>query len=175
MRTWKIATFTSLGLIWSALAPTSATTGVLPPRMAVEAVRRLQPALTPPEASKLVRAAIKASESCPVSWKVLVAIAFHESSLKSASVNSGSQDYGLVQINSKNFSRFRINKARVMTDPTYAFQAACKILAHNYENYSDYPYWLGIYRSGTALWKRDIRDNAKRYDRIIRRTAATLE
>lgn len=106
---------------------------------------------------------------------MLLSIAFNESSLNQAATNGTTKDYGLMQINQKTILRYGLDESRLMKDMVYSLRAACRILRDNHDKYGDrYVYWIGIYRSGTALWREEIRRNAESYDRIIRRTAKRI-
>lgn len=141
----------------------------------IQAVMRLQPALSLPKARILARAFESTAHSCGVDWHLLVAIAYHESSLKIETFNSITMDYGLMQINEKNAMRFGLSRTKLMRDPTYSMQFACKLIKDNRERYSaKYPFWLGIYRSGTAFSKQKIVANARSYDKMIRTTAKSI-
>lgn len=162
----------ALGM-WSAFQGTTATPAVYSIDPVVSAITKLQPALKPAKAKKLAEALVKAR--CTIPWQILVSIAYHESSLRMDAHNASTNDHGLMQINSKNFLRYGLAHDRLVKDAGYSIQAACRILEENRERYAGrVPYWIGLYRSGTALWKENIRDSAMRYDRIIRRTASTL-
>lgn len=142
------------------------------------AVEQLQPGL-PQGRSEVVAQAIAANlktGECGVPWPILVSIAYHESRFGLHPYNAVSKDYGLMQINNKQVLRLGLVHAKVMTDATYSVRAACKILGANKARYGKkLTYWLGIYRSGTALWRDEIRDNAIRYDTLIRGTARSLQ
>ena len=141
------------------------------------AIKDLQPSISYKRSRYLSNTFIAVSNeaSCQIPWQILVSISFNESSLGLNLVNSKSKDYGLMQINHKNILRYGLSKDMLLQDAAYSIRFACKILADNKKRYSKkYPYWLGIYRSGTALWKQSIRENAKRYDKIIRRTAKRI-
>jgi len=88
--------------------------------------------------------------------------------------NLKSYDYGIMQINERTIKRLRLDPVRVRRDTSYAVQSACRIVRANYELYAHLPYWIGIYRSGTALWKPSIVRNAQSYSRIILTTAEQL-
>jgi hypothetical protein len=81
-----------------------------------------------------------------------------------------------MQINQKTIARRKLSKSRLLSDAAYSVRFACQLLNENKARYErKHLYWLGIYRSGTALHKKKIVDNAKRYDTIVRRTAAKLD
>lgn len=139
------------------------------------AIRKLQPALKPARAQQLARSFRNASVSCGVSWQLLVSIAFHESSLGLHKVNAATQDFGLMMINQKTSLRYGLAQDTLLTDDAYSLAAACRVLSDNRARYgSKLPYWIGLYRSGTRLGEARIRDNAKRYDRMVRSTAAQI-
>lgn len=145
------------------------------PAPAYHAITKLQPGLTVARAERLARTFTHVAVDCGIDWRLLVSIAYHESSLGIQLVNARTRDYGIMQVNQKNVLRYSLSQDRLMKDAAYSIRFACGLLKDNRARYgSKYPYWLGIYRSGTALWKNDIRDNAQRYDRIIRRTARSL-
>ncbi len=112
---------------------------------------------------------------CRIPWQVLVSVAFNESTFKINAVNATSKDYGLMQINERMIVALKLNKDKLLTDSTYALAAGCQILSLAHRTYSKkYTYWLGTYRSGTALWKEKTRQNAISYDKIIRQTAEEI-
>lgn len=141
------------------------------------AIKKLQPSLTPAEVKLLTNAfrAVSADKACGMPWEILVSIAYHESSLISKKFNPRSKDYGLMQINAKNVLRYGLSQDKLMKDAQYSIRFACRLLKDNKDRYGQkVHYWLGIYRSGTALWKASIQQNAKSYDRIIRTTAQKI-
>ncbi len=141
----------------------------------LQAVQRLQPGLTQDKALRLARAFERIASTCGVDWRLLVSIAYHESSLIDGKVNHDTQDYGLMQINSNTALRFGLSRDRLLKDPSYSIEAACRLLTDNRMRYgAKYSFWLGIYRSGTALNKSRIVANAKSYDRMIRTTAQQI-
>lgn len=141
----------------------------------LQAVQQLQPSLSVVKARKLAQAFQTTAHSCGMDWRILVSIAYHESSLIIGTVNPTTQDYGLMQVNVKNILRFGLSRDKLLKDPAYSLEFACKLLKDNQKRYSSkHPYWIGIYRSGTALSKRKIVANAKSYDRMIRITAKSL-
>ena len=140
-----------------------------------EAIRRLQPRLKPGKALRLARAIERVASACGMPWQILTSIAFHESSLGLNTENTRTNDYGLMQVNKKNLLRDGLSLTKIRQDAAYSLEFACKLLKENRDRYGEkYPYWLGIYRSGTALWREDIRANARRYDRMVRRTARLI-
>lgn len=144
---------------------------------AYQAIRQLQPKLTAKVARQLAKAFVKVSSepACGMPWQILISIAFNESSLGLKLHNARSRDYGLMQINHKTIERMELNQERIMKDPAYSIEASCSILRFNKNAYGNkHAFWLGIYRSGTALYKKSIRDNAKRYHTIVMRTAAKI-
>lgn len=137
------------------------------------AIRQLQPNIDHRQVERVAHAV--ATTRCVVPWQIVLSIAFHESSLRMGAVNASSHDHGLMQINEKTAHRLGLSRERVSGDAKYAVASACSILADNKRRYSDkVPYWIGIYRSGTALHKQQIRNNARRYDALIRRTASHI-
>jgi hypothetical protein len=140
-----------------------------------EAIRRLQPALKHDRAKRLARAFENVAKREGVDWRLLVSISFHETSLGLHTVNSKSGDYGLMQLNKKIILHYGLSHDRVMSDAEYSLTWACRLLKENQKRYgSKYTYWLGIYRSGTALHRSEIRANAKSYDKIVRHTAGRI-
>ncbi len=141
------------------------------------AIKRLQPALKDRKANKLaaIFRKVTRSRTCNMPWQILVSIAYNESSLGTQLINSKSKDYGLMQINQRNLRKHKLKKRHALRNHLRVVQVACSILEYNKSRYKHrVPYWLGIYRSGTALWKPSIRNNARAYDRIIRRTAKLI-
>lgn len=142
-----------------------------------DAVRKLQPGISKAAAMRLARSIerVAKSEDCNMPWQLLAAIAYHESSLGVRTVNEATHDYGLMQINKKNVLRYGLSQSRIVKDAEYSIKFACRLLKDNHDRYGNrYPYWLGIYRSGTALWRQEIRANAQRYDHMVRRTAKAI-
>lgn len=145
--------------------------------LAYDRIRLLQPQLSKARAKALAHAfmTVAQEESCQMPWQILAAIAYNESSLGVSNVNARSKDYGIMQINAKNILRYGLSRDKLMKDETYSIRFACKLLKDNKERFaSKHKYWLGVYRSGTALWKNSIVANATRYDRIIRGTARQI-
>jgi hypothetical protein len=139
------------------------------------AIKKLQPKLSEKAAREVARVIRTESKASGIAWQLLVSIAFHESSLGLSEENSRSRDYGLMQINVRNIQKFGYTTQQVLKDRSIAVKIACRILKSNREAYSlRYPFWLGLYRSGTALTKKHIRENAQSYDRMIRKTAAVI-
>lgn len=135
------------------------------------AIKALQPSLSDERVDSMAAAfkSVSLSNSCRISWQTLVSIAFIESSLGLNMYNAASHDYGLMQINIKNIKRHNLSKDRLMRDDKYSIKFACKLLKENKDRYaSRLPYWLGLYRSGTALYREEIRQNAMQYDKIVR-------
>ena len=80
-----------------------------------------------------------------------------------------------MQISKCNIEKRNLDIDRLLTDELYGLRIACEILSYNRNAYSDkFSFWLGFYRSGNAYWKEKIRNNAVAYDRLIRKTAATI-
>lgn len=141
-----------------------------------QAIHRLSPVLSKAEVAKLSHAlrTVKHND-CKVDWKVLIAVAFKESSFHTHAMNKSTGDYGLMQLNEKMIVHYGLSRDRLLKDETYAMQAGCRVLQENQTRYSArYAYWVGIYRSGTALWKESIRTNAKSYDRHIKLLAERM-
>jgi hypothetical protein len=140
------------------------------------AIRRLQPAISKVRAEYLAKVFVRVSQrlDCQIPWQILVSIAFHESSIGLYTENEKSFDYGIMQINERTIRRLKLDFARVRKDSLYSITASCRIVRSNYEAYAHLPYWIGIYRSGTALWKPSIVRNAESYSRIILSTAEKL-
>lgn len=144
--------------------------------LAYDRIRSLQPQLSKARAKTLAHAfmTVANEESCQMPWQILAAIAYNESSLGVSNVNARSKDYGIMQINTRTMARMGLNHNRVMKDDGYSISAACKILRDNKNHYGNKPYWIGIYRSGTAFANPKIVANAKRYHKIIMRTAYAI-
>lgn len=144
----------------------------------IQAILILTPNLSVIRAHEVALGLTQLNTNCKIPWQLLLSIAYHESSLRKSAVGtlkSSTTDYGLMQMNDRTIARYNLDKEKLMLDVTYSFNAACQLLMDNHTRYANrVPYWLGIYRSGTALWKKDIRQNAQRYDTIIRRTAKKL-
>lgn len=142
-----------------------------------QAILTLHPKAKQAEVDRIAQAIKKvyADGTCTVPWPLVLSIAFHESTFRLAAVNNKSKDYGFMQISKDNIKRLRLDKQRLMQDYEYSLRIACKILTYNQATYSKkVSYWLGMYRSGNALWKENIRKNAISYDTMIRRTASTI-
>lgn len=161
-------------------APTSNSADVTGLEEVLSKVKGLQPKLSDKHAQKVASAVYLAhlDPACGLPWQILLSVAFNESSLNRQALglrNPHTKDYGLMQINEVTARRNGFDRRKLMSDERYSVTAACKILKKNKEAYAfTHDYWLGIYRSGTALWKDSIRRNAIAYDRIIRNTAAAL-
>ena len=141
----------------------------------LRAVNHLQPALTSAEALRVAGAISQASETCVVSWEVLLAMGFVESGLRVGRMNTVTKDYGLFQINATNIRALHLDRARLLLDETYGAQAACTVLKTHKAKYAPkVSYWLGTYQAGTHLSDAHIRDLARSYDRRIRRIAKDL-
>jgi hypothetical protein len=171
----KVIFISAITLLCASVASTGQGSDSLPEFK--DTLRKLQPRLTKTQSKRLesIFRKVANEESCGIQWQILASIAFNESSLGFNTVNERTKDYGLMQINERTITRLALNKDKVMRDTTYAVRAACKVLRHNKDRYAEkLTYWVGIYRSGTALWKESIRDNAKRYNRIILATAETI-
>jgi hypothetical protein len=141
----------------------------------LHAVRKLQPRLPLTKARKLALAFQDTASRCGMDWRLLVSIAYHESSLRVGAMNEETRDYGLMQINENLILRFGLSREKLLKDPAYSIEFACKLLKDNHKRYgAKYSYWLGIYRSGTALKNERIVANAQSYDRMIRSTAEGL-
>jgi hypothetical protein len=139
------------------------------------AILKLQPALPKQRAKRIAHALEQVGRTCTIPWPILVSIAFNESSLGINTLNPETQDFGLMQVNEKNFLRYGLSQSRLMKDEAYSLTAACRILEENQARYGKrLTYWLGLYRSGTAIWEARVRENAKRYDRMIRKTALRI-
>lgn len=138
-------------------------------------VGRLQPKMQSPARHRLAAALRDVSRECGMPWQILLSVAFHESSLKTGAVNAKTRDYGLTQINDKTILNLRLDRSRLLTDERYALGAACRVLSENRTKHaSTFRYWLGMYRSGNAVWKDAVRRNAMSYDTMIRKTAAQM-
>lgn len=142
-------------------------------------IQALRPDLHPVRAGRLSRAIDDAvAQGCPVSWEILLGIAYVESSLNREAVgrlNPSTEDFGLMQINAVTARRLRLDRARLMRDEAYSLRAACTVLADNKARYADrHPYWLGLYRSGTRLDRPSVVRVAQAYDRKVRTLASRL-
>lgn len=136
------------------------------------AIKKLQPKIAHKDAVKLAHALRSAAHTCNAPWEILLSIAFNESSLNKKSVNKKTMDFGLYQISITMIRKLQLDVYKVLDDEKYALSAACEIINYNKKAYgSKYPFWIGIYRSGTALWKTNIRQNAISYDNMIKKTA----
>lgn len=144
------------------------------PDPVITAIVKLQPNLSRTEVLRISSALRSVYEdgTCSIPWQLVLSIAFHESSLRITAINSKSKDYGFMQISKNNIDKMSLNKIRLMSDYKYSLRVACKILSYNQSRYSHKVfYWLGLYRSGNALWKQNIRANAISYDKMVRSTA----
>lgn len=141
----------------------------------VTQIKRLQPSLKPIDQKRLAKALRDTAKKCGIPWEILLSIAFHESGLNRHAVNHKTHDYGLTQINEKMILTLGLDPRRLVEDERYALEAACRILEENRTKHSgQVTYWLGMYRSGIAVWKYAVRHNAISYDRMIRSTAAEM-
>lgn len=139
-----------------------------------DAVIKLHPRIKRSQADKIATAVKEVYEdgTCTIPWQLVVSIAFHESSFRVNAVNKKTADYGFMQISKANVTRLGLDKRRLMVGYNYSLRAACKIISYNQSTYSHkVTYWLGMYRSGNALWKDNIKKNAIQYDSMIRNTA----
>lgn len=165
-------------VICSLLCPLSLSASADAQRSRIlDAIGYLRPAMPIKDALRLETALLKvtATEQCDIPWELLLSIAFHESTLGLNQINAGSGDYGLMQININNIKRKNLSKDKLLADYEYSLTAACNILVDNKARYAkNIPYWIGIYRSGTALWKPAIKLNAKSYDKMVRRVAQKI-
>lgn len=140
-----------------------------------EVITKLQPKLKGAKARSMAKAFESAGARYGIDWRILVAIAYHESSLRTGAFNAKTKDYGLMQINERNILIYHLSREKLLRDPAYSIEFACKLLKDNKKRYSaKYSYWVGIYRSGTALTKIKIADSAKSYDKMVRDTAREL-
>lgn len=143
-----------------------------------QVIHDLNPYLSAHDTQRLVQAVHKArvTDSCQdIPWRTMLSVAFKESSLRRNAINHRTKDYGLMQINAKNILRYGLSRERLLTDEAYALEAGCKILSANQARYAKkIPYWIGLYRSGTALWRPEIRENAKQYARNVELIAARI-
>ncbi len=175
---WKsIPAWTYITVLFSLSAASTGQGSDKTPDPAYEAIRKLQPRLSQSQAKALAKDFVVVSHerSCQIPWQILVSIAYNESSLGIHTVNLSSKDYGIMQINRNNILHYGLSQDRLMRDVAYSIRFACKLIKENKTRYSsNRPYWLGVYRSGTALWRDAIVDNAIRYDRIIRNTARKI-
>lgn len=137
-------------------------------------VRRLQPSLTLREANNVVSAIASASSTCVVPWNVLLAMGFIESGLHVGSMNLGTKDYGLFQINEHTAYSLHLDLSRLLMDESYNAEAACRVLRAHKTAYGKFPYWLGTYQAGTHLKNSHVRDLARAYDSRVRRLAKDL-
>lgn len=146
---------------------------------ALAAVKTLQPRLTDLQAKRMTKALLAVQKAgCVVTWQVLLSIAYTESSLRRDAVgqlNPRTKDYGLMQINAKTAERLGLDKARLMADERYAFAAGCMVLKGMKEKYANrHPYWIGLYRAGTAVSSPTTVRIAKTYHGLIMARATRL-
>lgn len=144
---------------------------------ALVSIKKLQPKLADTQAHNLAYTFTRVSmePECQIPWQILVSIAYNESSLVTSSYNPKTKDYGIMQVNERNILRYGLSHDKVMKDTSYAVRFACFLVKENKTKFSDkHDYWLGIYRSGTALWKTKIKENAIRYNKMIRKTARSI-
>lgn len=145
-----------------------------------DAIKKLHPKLNPVTTKRvaLALAYVHVDPTCTIPWQILLSIAFHESSLRLDVMglkNPSTKDYGLMQINEQNVKALNLNKIKLLSDPVYSIQVACKILMDARKAHSrTYPFWLGAYRAGYKLSKEKTRQSAESYDRIIRITAKEI-
>lgn len=138
-------------------------------------IKKLQPSISNVDAVNLSNALRSNYKSCGVSWQVLLSIAYNESSLNKKAVNKKTLDFGLYQISIKMIRKLDLDVYKILTQEDYAIKSACKIISYNKKVYSHkHKFWIGIYRSGTALHRKIIKDNAISYDNMIRSTASKI-
>lgn len=143
----------------------------------IHVIGRLQPRLKTDARVRLARAlrSVTAEPGCKISWQVLLAVAFNESSLWIDSVNNQTHDHGLMQINEKNVLRLRLDSHRLKRDERYALSTGCKILTQFKTQYAGkFPAWIGMYRAGVRLSSDAVRLSAQRYDTMIRKTVSKM-
>jgi hypothetical protein len=144
----------------------------------LESISKLQPRLKGDAKARLARALrdVSHDNECQISWKVLIAVAFNESSLWVGKVNHKTKDHGLMQINEKNILRMGLDRHRLKTDERYALSAGCRILTDFKKGYAKkFPAWVGMYRAGVNLHKPAVVLSAQKYDTMIRKTVARVE
>lgn len=83
----------------------------------------------------MASAFLKAEVIHKVPAVVLQAIAFIESSYIVASVNSKSNDYGIMQVNHYNVKAYKFNKLRLLTDIQYSINAGAEVFRWFYKRY----------------------------------------
>lgn len=139
----------------------------------LNSVYRLSPKIAKDSAYKIASAVerITSSNSCNIPWQILISIAFNESSFNISAINKKTLDYGIAQISIKNIKRMGLNTSRLLSDPEYSMHISCKLLMYNKKYKGKFSSWLGMYRSGTAIWKKEIRKNAESYNKIVLKTA----
>lgn len=167
--------FLSLGVGCSEVALSADRVTGSPADPIRDAISLLQPRLSARVVSEIADVIRTQSKEFGVAWQLLVSIAYNESSLGLHTVNATTQDYGLMQINIRNIRRLGYTARQVLNDRKIGVRIACKLIAENRKKYANrFPFWLGIYRSGTNLKEKRIRASAKSYDGMIRRTAALI-
>lgn len=143
-------------------------------------IHQLQPSLNNQDTLKLARALahVVNGGTCEISWDILLSVAFTESSLQKNKIgilNPRTKDYGLMQVTEEMVLRLHLDRAKLLRDEEYSFKIGCQILTANKQKYAEaVPYWLGLYRSGTRIWRASIRRNAIAYDTMIRRRAGEI-
>ncbi len=84
---------------------------------------------------QVYEAARKASIKHNVPERLILAIAFVESSYRLNAVNRGSNDYGIMQVNIWHVKRSKLSIKRLTTDIDYSFDKGVEILKWFYDTY----------------------------------------
>ncbi len=173
-----LSVLTGLAVICGSYGQTAARSDVTRQDLIRYQIRNLRPDLAPAEGDRLAAAIDRGSDGCPVTWHILLSIAYKESSLRVGvlgRLKATTLDYGLMQINAGMARKLGASHDKLLADPAYSVQVACHILSDNHARYAArVPYWLGMYRAGTRLDRPEIRRNAQAYDRMIRTLAKRL-
>lgn len=145
------------------------------PKSVYKAITALQPGLRPLEANRLAKALVKVSKrkDCGLPWKVLLSVAFNESSLRKSAIGrtTKSTDKGLMQISHNTALLYHLDEDRLLNDEEYNLTAGCRVLKDIKDRFNKKtPYWLGMYRSGTSLRNVKSLQSAKSYYRMVMRT-----
>lgn len=84
---------------------------------------------------ELAEAFYRVSVEYKIPANVLQAIAFVESSYILNAINSGSNDFGIMQINEFNIRAYSFNKQRLLTDVRYSVEAGAIVFKWFYSRY----------------------------------------
>ena len=84
---------------------------------------------------KIYESARKAAGKYKVPLNIILAIAFVESSYRLNVINSGSNDYGIMQVNQYHVRVSNLDKFRLLNDMDYSFEHGVRIFSWFYKRY----------------------------------------